>query len=60
MASEGEWADHVMLTATAKGSDLFADRKDNGWIHSRAALFWGETSHPRIAHGQRYPLPCLQ
>ena len=19
-----------------------------------------ETSHPRIAHGQRYPMPCLE
>ena len=20
----------------------------------------GETSHPRIAHGQRFPIPCLE
>ena len=34
------------------------------WIqiryYHRSAMLQDTTSHPRIAHGQRYPMPCLE
>ena len=46
------WAGAVLEKVTkASGQELYAQK-----AQKRQKV----TSHPRIAHGQRYPMPCLE